>query len=295
VKPFSYQDFDFCHWDFNFRDGWIGDAWVAKKVIAAPNVKEAINTFRDELIPIIDRIAFVSQCFTIVEAEPFIVIKQNNNTEKILFLRYTRGAAGTPLMFDDDEIESLKQLEPFQDKEHVFRFLRESTYGMTLHTRLPMLISALEGMAGEIVHKRGNKTNMDFIRNEILNDEKLYNRIFQYDQGIRQQLLHGKKLDVVRDESEEINYIQEVYKKIVQFFNDRYGTKISMNVKSPQRTPIGNYVEGRYWIKPRNENCNLSLKNIVELTDKTEKRVSQIEEPDYFQQAFILAKMPDDY
>jgi hypothetical protein len=68
-----------------------------------------------------------------------------------------------------------------------------------------------------------------------------------------------------------------------------------MNVVNPQRTPVGNYLEGKYWIKPKNENCDLSLKNIVELMDKTEKRMSQIEEPDYFQNVFSLSKMPEGY
>jgi len=296
VKPFSYQDFDFCHWDFNCRDGWVGKAWTAKKVIAAPNVLEAINNFRDELIPIVDRIAFVSQCFTTVEIEPFVILKQNENSENIIYVRYTREAPGTPLMFQENEIASLKQLEQYQDKEHVFRFLRESTYGMTFRTRLPMLISALEGMAGEITSNRGNKTDMDFIKNEILMDADLYNSIFLYGQGIRNKLLHGQKFENLTNANKDINYTQEVHERIVHFFNYRYNTKINMNVKSPQRSPAGNYLEGRYWIKPKNKNCDLSLKNIVELIDKTERRVSQIEEPDYFQHAFSsLAEMPDDY
>ena len=74
---FSYEGYDFRQWDFTIAEGSLGNAWIAKKMIEADNVLKAINIFRGELIPIVERISFVSQCFATIDFESYLIIKKN--------------------------------------------------------------------------------------------------------------------------------------------------------------------------------------------------------------------------
>jgi hypothetical protein len=63
-KPFEHEGFEFRQWDFAVAEGSCGDAWIARKGIEASSAQQAINTFRSDLLPIVDKVAFVSQCYT---------------------------------------------------------------------------------------------------------------------------------------------------------------------------------------------------------------------------------------
>ena len=46
---FDIENITFEHWDFNIKDGWFGDAWVAKSKVENTNLISAINTFQKTL------------------------------------------------------------------------------------------------------------------------------------------------------------------------------------------------------------------------------------------------------
>lgn len=292
-EPFDYEGFNFRQWDFNYRNGWLGEAWISKKTIVAKNATEAINNFRKELIPIADCIAFVSQCYTTVELEPFMILKQNNNLEKILFLRYSYESKGVPLHFNDEEKNALKSLENFKEK-HTFRYLRESTNSSTFYTRLAMLVAALESIAGQKLIKDKKYTNKEYIEKEIIKDENLFKKIFTYGEGIRPQLFHGCEIDL---DSENINYVAEIYKKIVNFFNNKFNTKINIGVVNPQRTPFGNYRGGSVWLKLKNKENDINIKDVVEIFEKAfgDYGKRNGEGKKNFNKFFSTTKMPQNY
>ncbi|MCP6718758.1 MAG: hypothetical protein KJI71_00820 [Patescibacteria group bacterium] len=289
-EPFDYKGFNFRHWDFNYRDGWLGDAWVARKLIIAESATEAINRFRKELIPIVDCIAFVSQCYTTVELESFMILRKNDNPQIIFFLRHAYESKGVPLHFNDEEKSALESLDKFK-KKHVFRYLRESTNSSTFYTRLAMLVAALEGIAGQILIKGKKFTNKEYIKEEIVKDDNLFQKIFAYGEGIRPQLFHGCEVDLGPD---DVNYAREIYKKIVRFFNNRFKAKIKVDVRNPQRTPFGNYRGGNVYLESKHKENNINLKNVIEIFERAfgyyDKRDREI-----FDKFFSIIKMPKNY
>jgi len=256
---FYYKNYEFKQWDFSKEKGPQGKAWIVKGIISADSVIDGINNFRKELSAIIDRIGFISQCYTTIESEPFIVVKENNNPEKIFLLQYTKEINGVPLHFDKEKQMALNSLENY-DKQAVFKYLSESTRAGTYYTRLAMLIIALESIAGEKNDKNGQvHTDKEAIK-QILKEDNLYEKIFNYKTGIRNKIFHGKEVKFDDD------YVKKIYAKIVEYFNENYQTKINTTVINPQRTFTGNYQEIFYWLKPNKNKSEvqIDLKNIIE-------------------------------
>ncbi len=252
-EPFAYKGFNFRQWDFTIADGPKGEAWIVEKEIKASNLLNAINKFRKELLDIIQQCCFVSQCYFSFIPESWMVLKKNNNDENIFFLRFTKEVEAVSLHFDKEEIESLKKLDSFPRKP-AFMYLNESTNAVTFYSRLAMLIITLESIAGE---KSPNVTDKEFIKNKILKDDKLFDEIFARGSGIRNKIFHGKDVDITD------NYIDNIYKKIVEYFNSEFGTNINLSVVDPQRIPWGNYVELRGFFKPKDQIIP-DFKNVVE-------------------------------
>lgn len=261
--PWNYGDFNFRQWDSTFGDGPLGEAWIAKKIIDASDATTAINNFRDELFPIVDKISFISQCFATVEVEPFMILKQNDNLDSIFYLWYSRERDGVSLHFGEEEQDAMTKLDSY-DKNHAFRYLREGNNALTFNTRFAMFVAALEGIAGQ--KKDGDKisTDKEFIKNEILKDEELFHKIFAYGDGIRNQLFHGSEIKV---ESRDPNYIDTLYGKIRSYFNNKYQIQINEEVKGAPRTPYGNYEASKLWLRPAELSITPNLKWAIEACD----------------------------
>jgi hypothetical protein len=140
-------------------------------------------------------------------------------------------------MFGADEQASLNVLEKFQQKGDTFRLLRESGSASTFYSRLALLISSLESIAGSKTTGSRIETDKNFIRIEILRDDTLYKELFDYGAGLRNKLFHGDRVLLKGDRQ----YIEEIYRAIVRFFNEKCGTKISQRIVNPMRHIIANY------------------------------------------------------
>lgn len=252
-EPFEYNDFKFRQWDFTIADGPKGEAWIAEKEIEAGNLSEAINKFRKDLLEIIQQCCFVSQCYFSLIPESWMVIKENDNPENAFFLYFTREIKAVPLHFNKEELESLKKLQSFPRKP-AFMYLNESTNATTFYSRLAMLIIALESIAGE---KCPNITDKDYIKNTILKDGQLFEEIFNFGDGFRNKIFHGKEADITGD------YIDKIYKKIVEYFNFEYSTKVNLGVKHPQRNPWGNYEELKGFFRPK-DGIDIDFKKVID-------------------------------
>jgi hypothetical protein len=231
-EPFSFRGFTFEQWDSSPAIGPTGEAWRASKIIEAPNVDDAFKVFIDDFYPVVNRVAFVSQCFTMIELQPFIAVRLNDNNDYTFFFYGTKERRGVPLAFDADEIHALMELEKFKEKGDVFRFLREATNATSFYTRFAMLTSSIEAMAGEIPDTKGNTkiTNKEYISRYIIQDEKLYDNIFGYRDGLRNVISHGNKPDLNEERHEGFEYIRDVYQSILKYFSERYAVEINTRV-----------------------------------------------------------------
>ncbi len=294
-NKFTHNGLEFRHWDLTMQEGSIGKAWIVRSEMDAPTVVDAINDFRRSLMRLLDRIAFLSQCYTYANIESFMVVRQNANPKQIFLLSYVKDIEGVSLSFREDEVKSLEQLESYAEKGDVFRYLCEAANATSYYTRLVMLISALEAIAGEKTEKKGRKqTDKAYIRDQILKDSELYGRIFKHGKGIRNCLLHGGKIDFTAAEHRDIDYIDNIYKAIVRYFNENHGTNINTRVVKPLRTPHGNYTISRPWLKPKQTGYAFDLKTVIEHYAEQYDRngtAHTASPPDHFE----IVRMPTGY
>ncbi len=134
-KPFRHGGYEFWQWEFSWPVGGPGGkAWIAKREMRATSWIEAISAFRADLFRIVDRIAAVSQCHTMASAESFLVLRKNENRERIFLLRYSQARPPVPLAFDEQSVEALDKLDALGDKLHALHYLREATSATTFLT-----------------------------------------------------------------------------------------------------------------------------------------------------------------
>lgn len=291
-EPLNFKGYKFRQWDFTFGDGAIGDAWIASKIIEADNPQDAINKFRKELFPIVDRLAFVSQCFMSLELESFLILRKNDNPTKAFFLRHTNEVKGVPLHFGEEEKEALEKIEQY-DKENVFLYLREAVNSirLTSHAKVAMLIAALEGMAGEIEINGKKFTDKDTIKNEILSDEIIHEKIFAYGEGLRNKIFHGAENNLGKD---GVDYIDTINSKVVGFFNKKFGIRINGGVVNPHRNFYANYDGRQAWLEPVDSAIELGLKWAVEAFEH-DYGISSWKSGGITHEKLKSIKMPDNY
>lgn len=295
--PFEFSGFRLSPWKFDPASGSSGDAWCAAKDVEAENFDEAFRTIIGELYPIVDRIAFVSQCFTMVELQPFLILKLNNNEHSQLAFRYTDERPVVPLNFGREEKASLEALEGYRERGKPFRLLREATIASSFYTRFVMLVAALEAIAGEVVDKkRGFKRkDGDYIRDEILKDAELYAGIFEPGTGIRNQLLHGAKVDLTSDRHAAIDYIDNIHKAILRYFREKHGINISQDIVEPLRNPTGNYRVWEGWLQPKDNSVALDLWSIHQWFKFTQDNHGSDRNGDFVERFNVLHEVPPDY
>ena len=92
---FSVGPIRYAHWDFEQRQAWSSDYWLAEATIDADDYKCAFRIFRQELNRVVPRIALIGQAYTDCLYQPMLIVKEG---EQVGFLRYVRRASKVGLM-----------------------------------------------------------------------------------------------------------------------------------------------------------------------------------------------------
>lgn len=266
---FSINDYKFEQWEYKHFEP-LENAWLVQKTITSNNIIDAMNAFREGLIPILNRASFVSQCGMQYQVNSIFVLKTNSNTEGIFFLQALSPSKEVSLSFQSEEKESLDILMHLEN-EVVFDFLAAANLSMTNHSRLVPMILAVEALAGEKeVVSRCPKCKDDSRKypatdkvkiKEILGNE-LFSVVYDYNTGLRNKLFHGKVFEI----GDGKDYAQKIYEKIISYFNTTYKTKISEDVVGAPRNGMGKYSKGRVWAKPKTNNTySLDLRTLLPL------------------------------
>ena len=287
---FSFRGIEFRPWAFSSTSGSSGEAWHASTLIEAPDVETAFKKFRSALFPIVDRIGFISQCYTTVEYEPYLILKINDNPSRTFFTCFITERNAVPLDFGEKERMALENLDAYEEKGDVFRLLREATNSPWFYTRFIMLVAALEAIAGEEIDRKGKKvTNHEYICDVILRDANLKDRIFKYEEGLRNQILHGHKIDT--KEHANIDYIREIYRSILRYFQEQHNVVIRPDVMHPMRTPTENFSTWSGWLCPRNADEKIELRRVWELL-KADFKLARTAEEERLDDVFITVLEP---
>lgn len=246
MASFTIDGVEFSQWDFNLRDGWLGDKWIAKMEVEADNFLSAINKLAQKLSKIVPRIALISQSYSEYLLEPFMVYKIGSD---VAFLRYTLDVLGCGLMFMKNEKKALDKLIQSKDIPDTFYYYWNDAVNATGYSaKLLMVFSALEALA-KTRNKKIFRKPADLY--SYILGHKLAEEIFCDGNGLRNRLVHG---EYFREEDNSQNYLEIVHKKMMSYFNEKVFGEflISENVVSPHRHYFGNKEYGNFFIKAKN-------------------------------------------
>jgi len=255
---FEIDEVKFSHWEFNYRDGWLKDAWLATALIEAENYHKAFAEFIKKLSRLVPRISLISQSYIEYLSEPFIIHKIGSD---MAFFRYTNDTGAVGLMFMEGEQKALKILVNNQDiPESFYYYWNDAVNATGYSAKLLLMFSAIEAL----VKKKGQK-NWELI-NEILGIElvkELFGTKEQPNTGLRHRLVHGEYFG---NQGNGKNYLDLVHNKVIKYFNDKIFKEslIHENVAHPQRHFFGNKQECKTFVKIKIEEHNFSLKDLLQ-------------------------------
>ena len=265
-SSFVVKDIKFEQWNFNIRDGWLGNAWLAKSEVSSKDFIQTINVFRRRLRKIVPRIALISQSYIEFILEPFIIHKENNDKA---FLHYTSNRKVGGLMFMGDEKKALEELLTSRNiPDEFYYYWNDAVNTFGYSGKLLLMIFALEAL----VRKRDKgRFNKPFDLYEYILGKRLAKAIFTKTTGLRSRLAHGDYFIPRRDQKK--NYFDEIHKKVISFFNNEILSKplLSEKVINPHRHFYGNKSEWHHFVKKVDTSATFRLKDVMREINKDDR------------------------
>jgi hypothetical protein len=257
---FTAEDIIFSHWEFNHRDGWAIDAWLAEYEVEAEDAAHAHFEFKKRLFKVIPRVSLIGQSYIQYLVQPYLITKEGSD---IAFLYYPFDVGPTGLMFQEEEKKALDLL--LADKsipEEFFLYWNDAVNSTGYSSKLLIMFSALDAL---IKKQDGTK---DFALRKAILGQELKDKIYAQGTGLRHRLVHGEYFSDKDDE----NYMELVHKKVVAYFNDVIFQEklIEENVTGPQRHFFDNDNLIKCWIKQKDEAWPLELRKVLEDCDSNQ-------------------------
>ena len=264
---FKLNDYEFTPFT---KEYWSCNAWVATKMVEADHGGIALRDFILGLIPIIEQCSVIPQCAFRIVANTYIVYKLNNNPDKAIYIYYVRKVSHTGLPFGKREYGELLKMESIQNKKWPL-FIMEASNASTFYTRLSMLLSAVEGLAGEV--RMQSQVMTDKKNLEIILGTELFHKLYDYKTGLRHKLSHGN----INSHDLFEGLTDEVYKKIINYITNKFSIQFEENVVHPQRNFSDNYEAARTFEKIKDEKY-IDLKLIEDAFDDSNPKHHDVEQ-----------------
>jgi len=251
---FTAEDIIFTHWEFNHRDGWVVDAWLAEYSVDAESGAKALFEFNKRLFKVIPRVSLVGQSYIQYLVQPYLITKEGSD---VGFFNYPFSVGPVGLMFQEEEKKALDILLANADiSEEFFLYWNDAVNTTGYSSKLLIMFSALEALI-----KKPDGTKDYVLRKTILGDE-LKDKIFAQKTGLRHRLVHG---DYFSDQDTD-NYMDIIHKKVTKYFNDVIFNEklITEDVTGPQRNFFDNDNLIKCWVRQKDEAWPLELKKVHE-------------------------------
>ena len=254
---FEIDEIKFSHWDFNYRDGWLTDAWLAVATIEAENYHKAFAKFIKKLSRLIPRVSLISQSYIEYLSEPFLIQKTGSD---MAFFRYTTDVGAVGLMFMEGEQKALRiLLENKEIPEAFYYYWNDAVNATGYSAKLLLMFSAIEALV-----KRNGQKDWNLI-NEILGEDlvkELFGTKEKSNTGLRHRLVHGEYFG---NQDNGKNYLELIHNKVINYFNTKIFSEalIHENVTHPQRHFFGNKKECRTFVKLKDKSNLFSLKDLL--------------------------------
>ena len=258
-KPTSFvsEGIEFSHWDFNHRDGWLTNSWIAYAEVESTDFLKAVNDFRKNLFRIIPSISLISQSYIEYTSEPFLVHEISSN---IAYFRYIEDRIGGGLMFMEKDEKALKKLlENKNIPDEFYNYWNDAVNTIGYSAKLLLMFSAIEAL----VKVNGKKDWM--LLDNILGKElvkELFGTKEEPHMGLRHRLVHGEYFG---DQDNGKNYLELIHKKVISYFNTSVFNEplISENVVQPQRHFWGNKGEAQLFLENKDHTNLFNLKDLL--------------------------------
>jgi hypothetical protein len=241
---FSAEGVTFEHWDFNIRDGWLENAWLAKGEVTGSSFLKSINLFREKLLRIVPRIALISQSYIEYHFEPWVIHKVESD---FAFFHCIKNREPGGLMFMEHERKALEELiHSPKIPDEFYYYWNDAVNTLGYPAKLLLMFSALEALAKK---RDKNKFARPIDLYSYILGKGLANKIFTPTVGLRNRLVHGEYFSLKQDGKK--NYLDLIHKKVVAFFNKEILSKplLGENVVNPQRHFYENKSEWNLFIK----------------------------------------------
>lgn len=270
-KPatFKAEDVEFTHWEFNYRDGWLTNAWIASSEIEADGFIGAINIFRNKLSRLVPRISLISQSYIEFVFEPFLV---HEISKDVAYFRYIEDRESCGLMFMQNEEKALKiLLENKKIPEEFYYYWNDAVNTIGYSAKLLLMFSAIEAL----VKKSKGKKDWILINNIL--GEVLTKELFEdNNNGLRHRLVHGEYFG---DQDKGKNYLELIHKKVIGYFNREVFSEILIaeEVVEPQRHLWGNKGEAGLFVKRIDGGNLFSIKELLEDCNKNREDLNHFD------------------
>ncbi len=251
---FVAEGIKFTHWNFNHRDGWLDDAWLAELEITASDGAHAFQKFRKRLFRIMPIVSLVGQAYVQYLVQPYLIVRKDSG---VGYLYYPFDVGPVPLMFQEDEKKALDLLlANEQIPEEFYLFWNDAVNTLGYSSKLLIMFAALE------VLTRDESGNKNIALQEAILGEELSNKIYTPRTGLRHRLSHG---DYFSEDDKE-NYVELIHKRVINYFNEKIlGEKLlEENVTGPQRHFFNNDNLLRIFLKQEVDEWPLELKKVLE-------------------------------
>lgn len=251
---FTAEDITFTHWEFNHRDGWIADAWLAEYSVEAEDASHAQLEFNKRIYRVIPMVSLIGQSYIQYMVQPYLITKEGSD---IGYFYYPFDAGAVGLMFQENEKKALDILLANSSiPEEFFLYWNDAVNTTGYSSKLLIMFSALEALI-----RKPDGTKDYILRKTILGDE-LKDKIFARTTGLRHRLVHGEYFS----EEDKDDYMDIIHKKVTKYFNDEIFNEklITEDVTSPQRNFFDNDNLIRCWVRQKKEEWPLELKKVYE-------------------------------
>jgi hypothetical protein len=259
--PIQIDGYNLENYWFSLEEWLYWDARIVEKVIDSENYINAINLFRKEFNLISQKLCFISQCYFDFLNQSYLVEKLSDNSERIFFLFHICENLPVGLIFDDNDFSNYKSIEWIENA--CFMYLQSCNNSVWYVSKISLLCSALEALAWK-VEKEDEKT----WRTYTTYDRKVMKKILWgsymdkifWDDWLRHKVQHWDYIHKYKDE----NFVDLIYKKILEFFNKSYSLNLDTDIMSPQRHFFENKSFLKCFLKPSNISQKIDLRDIPE-------------------------------
>ena len=225
----------------NFAEQPTEEAWAVSEEVVADDFLKALNHSRERLLPIIDALAFVTQCSFSLAGMSFMVYRLDDNPQCVVYFRHLRSRPTVGMPFwQQEQAEDVSRLLQIENAA-ALRYFRHAVNASTSSACLALLATTAEALAGQgTVTGNCQKCGYEYLygatdrtKLEAVLGTDAYNQLYKKKNGaIRNRLMHGHPIN----EDDAAALCDTIYKQILRYLKDTLELKtIEEIVGAPRR------------------------------------------------------------